>query len=407
MASSDAPILIAGAGIAGLSLALGLARRGVACRILEKRNELSEAGAGIQLGPNAMHVLTRLGVADRLSAVSGHPARIEVSHGQTGRRLGSLPLGAEMAARYGAPYLVCHRADLQEVLAGAVAERPLIELLTGFEVSAVEETPTKEGRGGVVVRALDGRSQTGPVLVGADGLWSLVRPILFPSRPHRYAGKMAARTLVPANLAEPRFKASVTGVWLGVDAHVVHYPVRAGREIAVVVIVNEATAREGWGGEIQAGDVLHRLSGFAPELLDFLQLGPSWRTWSLYDPAPLPAWSRGRIGLMGDAAHPILPFLAQGGGMAIEDAETLARLLARLGKPPEDAFTDFEALRRDRVGRVQDASRENGRIYHLTGVTALARNAALALVPGGLMMQRYDWLYRWDGDGLPAASSAA
>ena len=402
------PILIAGAGIAGLTLGLTLARRGMASRILERRAALGEAGAGIQLGPNAMHVLRRLGVAERLQPQAARPQAIMVADGASGRRLGRLPLGDFIERRHGAPYWVAHRGDLQAALLAAVRAEPLIELVTGFEVVDWRETADSVdaiSAGGDVVE--------GRALVGADGLWSALRRRMFPDHALTYAGKMAARTVIPATraAADGRFGELVTGVWLGRHAHVVHYPIRRGRDIAVVAIVDEAaasapapertakaSAREGWGGAIEGRDVLQRLAGFSPELLEFLARGSEWAAWSLYDPAPLPAWSRGRIALIGDAAHPILPFLAQGGAMAIEAAETLAAELALSRADPAGAFARTESLRRARVIRVQDASRANGRMFHLGGLTGLARDAALKTVPGRLMMARYDWLYGWNGD---------
>jgi salicylate hydroxylase len=391
------PILIAGAGIAGMSLALALARRGLSARLLERRPELSEAGAGIQLGPNAMHVLERIGVAARLEPMAGRPRAIEIHDGAGGRRLGVLPLGDPIRARFGAPYRVAHRADLQAALLGAVEESAAIDMVAGFEVADWRETADR-----VEVVSENGAGQEGSILVGADGIWSAVRRRLHPDHALTYAGKMAARTMIPASLSSAPFTNPATGVWLGRDAHVVHYPVRADREIAVVAILDEPVPSEGWGGEIEAATVLRRLSGFAPALLAFLDLGVEWRAWSLYDPPPLPAWSRGRVGLIGDAAHPILPFLAQGGAMAIEDADTLAALIAARLTAPAAALTGLEAVRRARVQRVQRVSRENGRIFHLHGVAGIARNLALGIVPGWLLMRRYDWLYGWKEDG-PAA----
>jgi salicylate hydroxylase len=389
------PILIAGAGIAGMSLAVALARRGVTSRLLERRAELSEAGAGIQLGPNAMHVLERLGVARHLEPMAGKPVSIRVHDGAGGRLLGELPLGERMSGRFGAPYWVAHRADLQAALLATVEEHREIGLVTGFEVSDWRETGE-----GVEALSEAGARQQGSVLVGADGIWSMVRRRLFPDHPLVYAGKMAARTMIPASLARAEHTRPSTGVWLGRDAHVVHYPVRGGREIAVVAILDEAAPREGWGGEIAAEAVLQRLGRFSAALLEFLDLGLEWRAWSLYDPPPLPAWSRGRVGLIGDAAHPILPFLAQGGAMAIEDADTLAASIASAPHDALRALARMEAVRRGRVARVQEASRSNGRVFHLHGAAGIARNLALGALPGSLMMKRYDWLYGWNGDGV-------
>ena len=388
------PILIAGAGIAGLTLALALARRGVASRILERRAELSEAGAGIQLGPNAMHVLRRLGVAERLEPLAGKPDAIVVADGTSGVLLARLALGAVIERRHGAPYRVAHRGDLQAALIDAACELEGIQLDLGFAVAGWDEQAD-----GVVVQSNAGRQASGAALIGADGLWSSIRRQLFPAHPLTYAGKMAMRTVIDAADVPMRFAMPVTGVWLGRDAHVVHYPVRGKREIAVVAIVDEAAPREGWGGAIESHIVLKRLSGFARELYAFLARGQEWRVWSLYDPPPLPAWSQGRVGVIGDAAHPILPFLAQGGAMAIEDAETLADMLAHGLDDPAGALVQFEAVRRARVLRTQAASRRNGRIYHLSGVTGFARDAVLRVAPGRLLMAQYDWLYGWTGDG--------
>ncbi len=386
------PVLIAGAGIAGLSLSLALARHGMASTILERRQTLSEAGAGIQLGPNAVHVLRRLGVLEHLAPLAGRPQAIAVRDGASARGLGRLPLGAEMEARFGAPYIVAHRADLQTALLAAVRAARLIRLVTGVEVADWQEHDD-----GVVLDNPDGRFE-GIALVGADGLWSSLRRRLFPGHPLTYSGKMAARTVIPMTAAAGMFQALETGVWLGRDAHVVHYPVRGHREIAVVAILDETVPREGWSGEIEKHAVLDRLSRFSPQLLELLGQGEDWRVWSLYDPPPLPAWSKGRIALIGDAAHPILPFLAQGGAMAIEDAETLAGFMARSRDDPAAAFTACEQARRARVIRVQTAARGNGRVYHFTGPMAMARNMVLRTVPGERLMRRYDWLYGWNGD---------
>jgi salicylate hydroxylase len=389
------PILVAGAGIAGLSLALALASRGIPSRLLERRPQHSEAGAGIQLGPNATHVLTRLGLAARLAPFTARPDCIAVHDGLTGDRLARLALGGAIERRFGSPYLVAHRADLQSALLGAVRDCPLIELVYRFEVSGWRQAGST-----LTATAADGRSIDGALLVGADGIWSQVRRALFPAAELTYAGKMAARTLIPAAVAPPRFAQHATGVWLSPDAHVVHYPVRAGREIAVVAVVDEAIPREGWGSAIEATRVLARLIRFSPALVGFLSLATEWRAWSLYDPPSLPAWSKDRVGLIGDAAHPILPFFAQGGGMALEDAETLARLIEAGLSAPQTIFTRFEALRRARLMRVQRASRANGATFHLDGLPALARNTTLRLAPGALIMRRYDWLYGWNGDAI-------
>jgi salicylate hydroxylase len=397
--SAPRPILIAGAGIAGLALALALSRRGLPSLLLEKRTELTEAGAGIQLGPNGMRVLERLGVARRLEPAAGKPAAIALLDGQTGRLIAELPLGLFMIERYGAPYWVAHRADLHAALLACVREERSIELLTGFEVAAVTDTG-----GSVRVDAPGGRSVEGPALIGADGLWSAVRRDLRPGREPHYAGRIAVRTVIDARLAAGRFAEPKTGAWLGQRAHVVHYPIRAGAAIACVIIADEEKPREGWSYPVTRDAALHYVLGYAPGLLRFLELAPDWHAWSLFDCEPLPSWSRGRIGLIGDAAHPMLPFLAQGGAMALEDAATLAEALAAFPHDPASAFRASQAARWRRVARVRAASRANGEVYRMAGLTARLRNLAFGTVPGAVLMRGYGWIYGWRGDALPVTS---
>ncbi len=387
------PILIAGAGIAGLALALALSRRGLPSRLLEKRTALTEAGAGIQLGPNGMRVLEAIGVARRLEPAAGKPVAIALHDGRTGRGIAELPLGQFMLERYGAPYWVAHRADLHAALLTAVREEPTIELNTGFEVAEIADAggSVRFGREGV----------EGPALVGADGLWSAVRRHLGPGREPHYAGRIAVRTVIDARAASGRLSEPKTRAWLGERAHVVHYPIRAGAAIACVIIADEGRPREGWNYPIERAAALHYVRGYAPELIGFLELASDWYAWSLFDCVPLPFWSRGSIGLIGDAAHPMLPFLAQGGAMALEDALTLADALASSPRDPASAFRALEAARWRRVARVQAASRANGRIYRMAGLEARLRNLAFSAVPGALLMRGYDWIYRWHGDKLP------
>ncbi len=392
--TAPAPILIAGGGIGGLALALALARRGMRSMVLERQAAATAAGAGIQLGPNGVRALQCLGVEDALRPWAGEPEAIEVRAGSSGRRLARLPLGAWIAARHGAPYWAAHRGDLHAVLAAAAAAEPRIELRTGFEAVSTAQSPEQ-----VTVADTGGDRLVGSVLVGADGLWSRVRQAVAPGSAPRPAGATAMRTVIPA--AEARSLAlNVVGLWLSSNAHIVHYPVRRGNEIAVVLIARDTEARQGRGWDSQAdpGRLQRRLAPFHASLVQALAPAldreRAWREWTLYTLAPLPAWSQGRIVLLGDAAHPMLPYLAQGGALALEDAVVLADCL-QTAPDLASARVRFEALRAARARRAQAASLRQGRIYRLAPPLSWAREAVLALAPGARLMAGYDWLYAW------------
>ena len=386
------PILIAGGGIGGLALALALAQKGRGSIVLEQRDAFAAAGAGIQLGPNGVRVLQRLGVADALRPLVGEPEAIRVHEGGTARTLATLPLGEWIAARHGAPYWVAHRGDLHGTLLAAAAAEPRITLRPGFGLAALEQTQE-----GVEATSAGGEALAGRALVGADGLWSSVRQVVCPAPAPQFAGATATRAIIPAAQAGA-LRAPVVGLWLTPGVHVVHYPVRAGAEIAVVVIAGEDWQGREWEAEADRKRLLARMRGFHGGLTEVLARVPQWRKWALYRLPPLPRWSAGRIALLGDAAHPMLPYLAQGGVLALEDALVLGDCLEAHPGDEASAFRDFEAQRRARAQRVQAISLRQGRIYHLAPPLSWARDAALRLIPGAWLMAGYDWLYGWRGD---------
>jgi salicylate hydroxylase len=389
------PVLIAGAGIAGLATAIALATHGLASRVLERAAAFGEAGAGIQIGPNGVRALQALGVADIVEPKTGQPDEIRIHQGHTGRVLAVMPLGGTIAARLGAPYWTAHRADLHAaLLARARALSALIAIEPGFEVARIEASGP-----GVRAFARSGATAAGSALVGADGLWSTVRAYVADPKPLRAVGRTASRTVIPTGDAPATFRANATGLWLAPGAHVVHYPIRGGAGIAVVVIMSDATASDGWtrdAGSAGAG-LVARIAGLDldPGLRAFLATAMTWQSWSLYHCAPLARWSNGRVVLTGDAAHPVLPFLAQGGVMALEDALVLARQIASNSGDVPAAFAAFEAERRPRVSRVAAASRRNGGLYHLSGPAAFSRNLVLTMLGGSRLIGSYDWLYGW------------
>jgi len=389
---SERPILVVGGGIAGLALALGLARHGRAVLVLESRPRFETVGAGIQLGSNGVRVLQRLGVAERLRAKVGEPVALTILHGRSARTLAQLPLGAWFAARYGAPYWTMHRGDLHEALAAAAAAEPGILLRSSCALASVRQEAA-----GVLATTVVGESLAGEALVGADGLWSTVRQAIFPGAALRFAGATAARAVLAAEAAGPLAEPRV-GLWLGSGANVVHYPVRAGKEIAVVVIARQNGSAPGWDNRVEAASVVARLAGFHHSLTEVLARAGDYRQWSLYRLPPLPSWSKGRIGLIGDAAHPMLPHLAQGGALALEDAWVLGQLWRDEHADLALGLRQFEAQRHARAARVEALSRRNGHLYHLRPPLAWARDAALRLLPASWLLAGFDRLYGWRPD---------
>jgi salicylate hydroxylase len=384
------PVLIAGGGIAGLATALALAQRGIPSRVLEQRERFSEAGAGIQIGPNGARVLSALGVTPYLAAYVSLPEEIIVHQGASGRILARMPLGAWIEERHGAPYWVVHRRDLQAALLACAQSTAGITVETGFAVADVMDRGDQ-----VTVRNAAGTTMGGPVLIGADGIRSRVRAALAANVELRFSGKAASRALLSPEAATLLGNPMSVGVWLAPGAHVVHYPVQGGAQIAVVAIVPDDRMTDDWAAPNDWAALAPHLAGFAPELHKALMTAPEWRRWALFEADPLAHLAKGRIALIGDAAHPVLPFLAQGGVMALEDAVVLADALAAHPEDPAGALKAYEAARQPRVNAIVATSRQNGRIFHLAGPAAIARNVALAAVPATRLMARYDWVYCW------------
>jgi salicylate hydroxylase len=392
------PILIAGGGIGGLACALALADCGIASLILERTTQANEAGAGIQIGPNGVKALRTLSVAEELSEYVGVPSAIHIRDARSSRTLASLPLGDTIQSRLGAPYWTAHRADLHAALSLRAQGLPLIRLASGFEVASVEATAT-----GVKVQALSGQTVTGHALIGADGVGSRVRSYVAQAANPKPTQRRAYRSIIAGSAMPAGIDQTATGLWLTGGTHVVHYPVRGGSQVAIIVILSDAFASQGWQQPEERTALLTKVKHLHSTLLELIAAAPEWRSWALADQPPLERWANGRVVLVGDAAHPVLPFLAQGGVLALEDAVTLAPLLAKHVADPATAFEAFERVRRKRALRVHAASRSNGTIYHLRGPAALARNLALQALSGPQLLSRYDWLYGWQPPSTIAA----
>ena len=384
----ESQYLIAGGGIGGLTAALALARQDLEVTVLERSDFRDESGAGIQLGPNATRLLERLGLLDAIEQVAFRPAAIFIFDGLSGKRLAEMPLGTYAEARYGAPYLTLHRADLHAALHAACEASEMVTLSRRFDLTGVEET---DGRVNAI--AADGQVAEAPALIGADGIWSEIRALIAPEARLLFTGADAWRTSLPRGELKQPFDAPVVSVWLGPNTHLVHYPVRGGKELNVVAVTEGGSDTRGWN---QTGDAEVLRSAFADwckESKALLEKAPSWRCWSLYRLTGLPSWTSGRVTLLGDAAHPVLPYLAQGAALAIEDAVTLAKCLKELKGDALTAFPRYETARKRRVARVAERSERNGKHYHMGGALRVARNLMLRYRPGERLLGRFDWLY--------------
>lgn len=388
-------ILVAGAGIGGLTAALALAERGFRVVVFEQAQKLVETGAGIQLPPNATRILIGLGLAEALRPSIVTPEAISVRAARSGEEIVRIPLGQAAEFRYGAPYWVIHRADLQAALLGAVCEHPDIILNLG---ARVEDFVTHEhGTTAQVIQAGERSEQRGIAMVGADGLWSTLRRRLGHASPPRFRERTAWRTTLPASSLGESFRAPIVHLWLGRDAHLVHYPVRGGTTVNVVAIVQDCWQSDNWSAPGKRDDLLRRFNStdWHPAARSLLAKPESWLKWALHDRPPDRRWGTGTFTLLGDAAHPMVPFLAQGASTAIEDAATLALYVGGAGKRIAEAMRRYEGVRRVRTRRVQRAALRTGDLYHKDGPAAFMRDMAMKVLGGERLRAGYDWLYDW------------
>ncbi len=395
--SDQKEILIAGAGIGGLTAALFCAQRGMQVCVIERASELGEVGAGIQVAANGTHVLEQLGLGPALEDIGFRPEAATLRLGQSGRTIFSNPLGTAARERYGAWYYHVHRADLHRILAEKVEADPNIDLRLGSGVSGFEEQEKT-----VTAILSDGLGVSGTALIGADGIHSAVREILFGPDAPRFTGNVAWRLLVPADRLPAGLIPPHATVWTGPGGHAVTYYVRGGDLINFVgVIEREDWQVEGW---LESGDISELKRDFAPwcsaihQLIDAADETTCFK-WALLDRDPMPLWSKGRVTLLGDACHPMLPFMAQGACMAMEDAWVVATELSKKDDPAS-AFLAYEAQRKKRTARVQMAARANAKRFHKG---APARQLATygpmwlaARIKPDLLNKPFDWIYGED-----------
>jgi len=383
------PILVAGGGIGGLAASLALSQQGFGVKVLEQSAQVGEIGAGIQLGPNAFSAFDALGIGERERARAVYTDRILMMDAVDETEVVNIPLGDVFRRRFGNPYAVSHRADMHLSLLEGVQESGRVELLTSTRVERVEQKGDH-----VVAIDSEGRSHRGAAIIGCDGVKSAVRG-QFVNDPVRVTGHVVYRAVVDESEFPGELKVNAPCLWAGPDCHVVHYPLREGHQYNLVVTFHSRKPEE-WGVTDGSRDeVLSYFQGIGRKPRQLLDLPKSWRRWATADREPIGKWSFGRVTLLGDAAHPMMQYLAQGACMAMEDAVTLGEALKAERGALERGFVRYEQARVTRTARVVLMTREMGRIYHAKGVERLVRND---LFKGRTPERYYDaveWLYGW------------
>jgi salicylate hydroxylase len=388
-ASLALPVLVAGGGIGGLAAALALSRFGLQVTVLEQSPHIGEIGAGIQLGPNAFAAFDALGVGPRMRELAVYTDELVMHDALDASLVGRIPAGAALRERFGNPYAVIHRADLHLALFDAARASGRIGFLTSTQVQSMAQDAA-----GVSVQDANGATHRGSALIGADGVKSALRAQLVGD-PARVSGHVVYRAVVERQEFPADLRWNAASIWVGPNCHLVHYPLRGGEQYNVVVTFHSREVEE-WGvREGSRAEVQSYFEGVCPRARQLIDLPRSWKRWATADREPIAQWTFGRCTLLGDAAHPMLQYLAQGACMALEDAVTLGEALRANDGDVTRAFSHYERSRVTRTARVVLATREMGRIYHAKGVERLVRNS---LWTGRTPQRFYDaleWLYGW------------
>jgi salicylate hydroxylase len=384
----DEQVLIVGGGIGGLAAALALARKGIPSQVIEQAGEFKEIGAGIQLGPNAFWMFEALGLVEPINALAVFPNNLIMMDSITGEEVTRISLGAAFRKKFHHPYALIHRADLHRLLVEACQNTNLIRLDASQKVVTVDETA-----GGVTVKTESGKDYRGSALIGADGLWSTIRQIVVGDGKPKPAGHITYRAVLAASDIPERYRWRDMAFWAGEKVHLVLYPLRTGELFNLVAVFHSNRYEEGWDSFGDPAELHERFAGTCEPVRMLLNKIESWRMWVLCDRPPIKEWSRGRITLLGDAAHPMLQYLAQGACMSIEDAVCLADKVVAADGDYAAAFRAYQQARYLRTGRVQIMARIYGEFYHAGGVAKELRNMMLGGRTADDAMAGMEWLY--------------
>jgi salicylate hydroxylase len=382
------PILIAGGGIGGLAAALGLANTGRAVVVLEKAARFGEVGAGIQLGPNAFHAFDALDVGDTARAMAIYVDRLRLMDALTAEEICQIDLGADFRARFRNPYAVIHRSDLHGVFLKACEAHPRVTLRTSAGVERYEQDGA-----GVTALLADGTRVRGVALIGADGLWSNVRRQVVGDGAPRVSGHTTYRSVIPTEHMPEDLRWNAATLWAGPKCHIVHYPLQGWKTFNLVVTYHNDAAEPAAGKPVSDAEVFSGFQHVHPTAQSIIRHGRDWRLWVLCDREPVQNWVDGRVALLGDAAHPMLQYMAQGACMAMEDAVCLAAMVAA-HEDPAAALSAYNAERALRTARVQLMSRAVGEhVYHPADAHASLRNAIMRAKTQAEWRETLAWLY--------------
>jgi 2-polyprenyl-6-methoxyphenol hydroxylase-like FAD-dependent oxidoreductase len=387
--SSALPTLVAGGGIGGLAAALGLAQKGFSVLVLEKAPALGEIGAGIQLGPNAFHAFDYLGIGEAARGMAVYIDQLRLMDALTAEEITHIDLGEAFRARFRNPYAVVHRGDLHKVFLSACREHPRIELRVNSEVVTYDQDGST-----VEVRLASGEAVEGAVLIGADGLWSNVRRQLVADGPPRVSGHTTYRSVIPTEHMPEELRWNAATLWAGPKCHIVHYPLSGWKLFNLVVTYHNDAPQPVAGKPVSREEVRSGFEHVHERARKIIEHGTDWKLWVLCDRDPVENWVDGRVTLLGDAAHPMMQYFAQGACIAMEDAVCLSHMMAAQRDDPERALERYRARRVVRTARVQLQSRAIGdHIYHPAGAHAAVRNAIMRAKSSDDYYAHLAWLY--------------